>query len=110
MRWSSFVVLLATLILCLTTAYAAVSDTDMDTPVLSPPVVTQVTVTTSSTERLGATTAKSGRAAGRAFWPAFVSSLVVIILAELGDKTFFIAAVSPSFLLPPAFLFPRPAC
>jgi len=33
------------------------------------------------------------------FGDAFFSSLIMIILSELGDKTFFIAAVSAIFLL-----------
>lgn len=66
------------------------------------PTITSVTITTSSTDGAGASSTTSpgaeagggGRGGkGRTFWPAFVSSLIVIILAELGDKTFFIAAI-----------------
>ena len=66
------------------------------------PTITSVTITTSSTDGAGAAAAGAGAGAGvgaakgRTFWPAFVSSLIVIILAELGDKTFFIAAVRGS--------------
>ncbi len=59
------------------------------------PTVTEVTVITSSTQNpahLGGA-GPSLAPKGRTFWPAFGASLMVIILAELGDKTFFIAAI-----------------
>jgi len=35
----------------------------------------------------------SGDLDSTSFWAAFINSLIMIIVTELGDKTFFIAAV-----------------